>query len=118
MIKILKYGEVKNEEIFARVEPKTDVSGIVADIIYEVRKNGDSALYKYCEKFDGAKLSSLLVSKEEIEEIEVVIGDDSILNISEVGDCMNNLRPKDAVSNRKKFIIPLSKMKKKKKEDK
>ena len=68
MIKILKYGEVKNEEIFARVEPKTDVSGIVADIIYDVRKNGDSALYKYCEKFDGAKLSSLLVSKEEIEE--------------------------------------------------
>ncbi len=68
MIKILKYGEVKNEEIFARVEPKTDVSGIVADIIYDVQKNGDSALYKYCEKFDGAKLSSLLVSKEEIEE--------------------------------------------------
>ena len=52
------------------------------------------------------------------ENLEVVFGDDSVLNISEVGDCMNNLRPKDAVSNRKKFIIPLSKMKKKKKEDK
>ena len=68
MIKILKYGEVKNEEIFARVVPKTDVSEIVADIIDDVQRNGDSALYKYCEKFDGAKLSSLLVSKEEIEE--------------------------------------------------
>lgn len=35
--------------------------------------------------------------KEEIdneEEIEVVIGDDSVLNISEVNDCMNQLRPK------------------------
>jgi len=53
-----------------------------------------------------------------IDNIEVVIGDDSILNISEVNDCMNTLRPKDAVSNRKKFIIPLSKIKKKKKEDK
>ena len=68
MIKILKYGEVENKDIFARVVPQIDVSGIVADIIYDVRKNGDSALYKYCEKFDGAKLSSLLVSKEEIEE--------------------------------------------------
>lgn len=53
-----------------------------------------------------------------VDNIEVVIGDDSILNISEVNDCMNTLRPKDSVSNRKKFIIPLSKMKKKKKEDK
>lgn len=53
-----------------------------------------------------------------VDNIEVVIGDDSVLNISEVNDCMNTLRPKDSVSNRKKFIIPLSKMKKKKKEDK
>lgn len=45
-------------------------------------------------------------------EIEVVIGDDSILNISEVGDCMNDLRPKDSVKNRKNFIIPTSKKKK------
>ena len=68
MIKILKYGEVDNCDIFARVMPETNVEEIVADIIYDVRKNGDSALYKYCEKFDGAKLSSLLVSKEEIDE--------------------------------------------------
>ena len=38
------------------------------------------------------------------DDIEVVIGDDSVLNISEVGDIMNNLRPKDSVKNRKKFI--------------
>lgn len=56
------------------------------------------------------------MKKEEIEEIEVVIGDDSILNISEVGDCMNDLRPKDSVKKRRNFIIPIAK--KKKKEDK
>ena len=66
MIKILEYGQVKNEEIFARVEPAVNVEDIVTEIIKDVRENGDSALYKYCEKFDGAKLSSLLVSKEEI----------------------------------------------------
>ena len=68
MIKILKYGQVKNEEIFARVEPAVNVEDIVSEIIKDVRENGDSALYKYCEKFDKAKLSSLLVTEEEIEE--------------------------------------------------
>ncbi len=68
MIKILKYGEVENKDIFARVMPKMNVEEIVADIIYNVRKNGDKALFEYCERFDGAKLSSLLVSQEEIDE--------------------------------------------------
>lgn len=68
MIKIMKYGEVANKDIFARAEMKLDVESIVADIIYNVRKNGDAALYEYTEKFDKAKLSSLLVSEEEIDE--------------------------------------------------
>lgn len=68
MIKIMKYGEVPNSEIFARTEPKMNVSEIVADIIRNVRENGDTALKAYTEKFDGAVLDSLLVSKEEIAE--------------------------------------------------
>ncbi len=68
MIKILKLGEVNYDEIFARGTAATDVSDIVADIIYDVRKNGDAALFKYCEKFDGAKLSSLEVTQEEIDD--------------------------------------------------
>ena len=68
MIKILKYGQVANKDIFARVEPKVNVEQIVADIIADVRENGDAALYKYCEKFDGAKLESLRVTSEEIAE--------------------------------------------------
>jgi len=68
MIKIMKYGEVAMDEIFARVEPTVNVEDIVADIIYHVRKNGDEALKKYCEKFDKCKLESLSVTKEEIEE--------------------------------------------------
>ena len=68
MIKILKYGEVENKDIFSRVVPTVNVEDIVTDIIKNVRENGDKALFEYCEKFDGAKLTSLLVSKEEIEE--------------------------------------------------
>lgn len=68
MIKILKYGEVANSDIFARVVPEMDVEAIVADIIENVKTKGDKALFEYCEKFDKAKLSALEVTKEEIEE--------------------------------------------------
>ncbi len=68
MIRILKYGEVENQDIFARVVPEIDVEATVAQIIATVRKEGDKALYAYCEKFDGAKLTSLQVSEEEIDE--------------------------------------------------
>ena len=68
MIKIMKYGEVPNSEIFARSVPKTDVAGTVAEIIKNVRENGDKELFEYCEKFDKAQLSSLAVTKEEIDE--------------------------------------------------
>ncbi len=68
MIKIMKYGQVENSEIFSRFEPKMNVSEIVANIIEDVKNNGDKAIFKYCEKFDGAKLDSLLVTEEEIDE--------------------------------------------------
>ncbi len=68
MIQILKYGEVTNEEIFARAIPTVNVEGIVSEIIENVKQNGDRALYEYCEKFDKATLSSLQVSPEEITE--------------------------------------------------
>ena len=75
MIKILKYGEVAPDEIFARVEPVVDVEAIVTDIIKNVRQNGDKALFEYCEKFDKAKLSTLLVTPEEIQEAAETVGE-------------------------------------------
>ena len=68
MIKVMKYGEVPNSEIFARVTPSVNVEDIVADIIRNVRENGDKALLEYNEKFDKAKLTQLKVTEEEIRE--------------------------------------------------
>ena len=68
MIKIMKYGQVPNSEIFARVTPVVDVASIVADILSDVRKNGDRAVLAYCAKFDKAELDTLEVSKQEIDE--------------------------------------------------
>ncbi len=68
MIRIYNYGEVENSEIFDRENISENVESAVAEIIAEVRKNGDMALISYAEKFDGAKLSALEVSEAEIEE--------------------------------------------------
>ena len=68
MIKILDYTKLTPEEIFARNNPQSDVEDIVRDIIYNVRKNKDKALFEYEEKFDKVKLTSLQVSEDEIEE--------------------------------------------------
>ena len=68
MIKIMKYGEISNDEIFARAVPTANVSDIVADIIADVRKNGDAAVLAYNRKFDGCDLTALEVSEEEIQQ--------------------------------------------------
>ena len=68
MIKIYKYGEVSNSEIFARDNISPDVEGIVSGIIANVIENKDAALFEYTERFDKAKLSALEVTAEEIDE--------------------------------------------------
>ena len=73
MIKIFKYGEVSNDEIFARFEPTVSVEGVVTDIIKNVREHGDKALFEYCEKFDKAKLDCLLVSEDEVDEAMTLV---------------------------------------------
>ena len=68
MIRILKYGIDTDEEIFTRFTPQYGVEDVVAEIIATVRRDGDKALFAYNEKFDGAVLSDLRVSREEIDE--------------------------------------------------
>lgn len=80
MIQIYNYGEVPNSEIFSRVVPEMDVTGIVAQIIANVKSCGDDAIYTYCERFDRVKLSSLEVTEEEIDAAMEQV-DDSFLEI-------------------------------------
>ena len=68
MIRIYKYGQVADADIFARVVPAVNVEAIVAQIIADVKANGDEALLRYCQKFDRAELTCLQVSQQEIEE--------------------------------------------------
>ena len=68
MIKICKYGEVPNQELFIRQDALDRVSDTVAEILENVRKNGDRAVLGYIEKFDHVRLESLQVSAEEMQE--------------------------------------------------
>lgn len=64
MIKIEKLGE--SEVISRRGGAVADVSAAVSEIIADVRRNGDEALLRLCEKFDGARPDRLEVSEEEL----------------------------------------------------
>ncbi len=68
MIKIMQYGEVAPGDIFARSVPSVDVAAIVADILRNVRENGDRSLLEYTLRFDHAQLKSLRVSEDEIKQ--------------------------------------------------
>ncbi|MBR6509156.1 MAG: histidinol dehydrogenase [Clostridia bacterium] len=102
MIKILKYSEVSKSEIFAREESNINVEDIVADIIEDVKQNGDKALFSYCEKFDKAKLESLEVSADEIEEAFNLVEPRFIEIIKEAAENIKNFHEKQV---RNSFII-------------
>ena len=68
MIRIMKYGEVPDEQIFARTVSEADVASVVSGILADVKENGDTAVLKYTEKFDRVALTSLQVTQEEIDE--------------------------------------------------
>ncbi len=67
MIKIYNINEIDEKDILIRTQSKPGVEGTVHDIIEDVRANGDAALRKYAEKFDGAVIGEIEVSSSEIE---------------------------------------------------
>ena len=102
MIRIMKYGEVPNAEIFARVAPKTDVAGTVEKIIADVRARGDEALIEYTARFDGAELEALAVTDEEMEEA-VRAADPAFLRVLE--EAAENISAFHRAQKRNSFIL-------------
>ena len=102
MIKILKYGQVPNSEVFARVSPTVNVEAIVTDIIADVRKNGDKAVLEYNKKFDKAELDTLLVSTEEMEEAFSSVAPEFIAVLEEAAENIRSFHSKQV---RNSFVI-------------
>ena len=68
MIRIMKYGVEREDEIFSRSSSSKDVSGVVSQILKEVQERGDKALIEYTAKLDGALIDTIEVPRKEIEE--------------------------------------------------
>ncbi len=102
MIKIMKYGQVPNSEIFARVTPAVDVAAVVSDILANVKANGDKAVLEYNKKFDGAELDTLLVSQQEIDEAFTAV-EPKFLSILE--QAAENIRAFHSKQVRNSFVI-------------
>ncbi len=58
-------------------------------------------------KFRDKKKEKETKESSENNDLEIVMGDG--LEISSVGDCMNDLRPKDHEKKKKNIVIPKSK---------
>ena len=102
MIKIMKYGQVPNSEIFARVSPAVNVETIVADIIADVRANGDKAVLAYNLKFDKAELTTLLVSEAEIDEAFASVDPEFLTILEQAAENIRNFHSKQV---RNSFVI-------------
>ncbi len=61
--------ELKDDDLRGLLSRQVGIQDVLpkaSEIIAEVASEGDKALFNYTEKFDGAKLDSLLVSQQEI----------------------------------------------------
>lgn len=58
----------------------------VADIIEDVRENGDEALFRLTEEYDGVSLDALVVTEEEFNEAMTTVSDELITVIQEAGE--------------------------------
>ncbi|MGN1164587.1 MAG: histidinol dehydrogenase [Candidatus Ornithospirochaeta sp.] len=102
MIRTMKYGVVSEDEIFSRSSSSRDVSGVVSEIIRNVEKRGDEALREYTEKLDGAVISSIEVSREEIEAAALSM-DEEFLRVLE--KAASNIRKYHSRQVRNSFVI-------------
>ena len=68
MIRLIRYeGQPATELLNRASAPKRDVTDTVEEILEQVRQRGDEAVRDYCERFDGSRPESLLVTQAEIE---------------------------------------------------
>lgn len=85
MIKVIRTGEKTFDETFLRIKQRgkifdKDVWAIVQDIVEDVAKRGNEALFAYTAKFDGVIIDerTVEVSAEEIEASLAMIAEDDL----------------------------------------
>jgi len=92
LIKILQVRNIDSFVESRRQKTSEKDRKTVQSILNDVRKNGDSAVKKYEQKFNGRKTSQLRVSAKEIKEAQSKI---SRKEISALGTMVANIRIED-----------------------
>lgn len=68
MVKVLDASRVPLSEILSRTEDQRDISGVVANILADVRRSGDAALRRYTREFDKAEPDALEVPRAQLDK--------------------------------------------------
>lgn len=77
MIKIYDSKNITAQEIISRqIADESAVEQAVEEIISQVRRVGDYALFDCCRRFDGVELAELAVSEQEILEAKQAVGEE------------------------------------------
>ncbi|MDK2919663.1 MAG: histidinol dehydrogenase [Candidatus Petromonas sp.] len=80
------YKEVLDEILNRGEDNFADIDKTVMEIIEGVKRDGDEALYRYTEKFDGVKLTGLKVTGDEIDEALEIVGSEFLDILREARD--------------------------------
>lgn len=88
MTEIIYYPDnnLKKKILSRPFSDDSSVEDAVKDIIADVRRNGDSALFRYARVLDGAKLETLLVSENEINESVQGVSDELKASIAKASE--------------------------------
>ena len=102
MIRIMKYGVEKEDEIFSRSSSSRDVSDVVSQILKDVQERGDEALKEYTAKLYGAIIYTIEVPREEIEEAAAFM-DSEFMRVLE--KAAENIRKYHRIQVRNSFVM-------------
>jgi len=104
LIKILQVRNVDSFVESRRQKTSEKDKKIVQSILNDVRKNGDSAVKKYEQKFNGRKTSQLRVSAKEIKEARSKISREEVTALQTMSTRLSNSSPKIQIRGSRKFV--------------
>ena len=94
MIPIYEYGKTSETQLFARMDGAVDVSAAVAEIVARVAAEGDKALMDYSRQFDHAELTSLEVTREELEAAKAQVEPEFLQTLEEAAEHIREFHEK------------------------
>lgn len=100
MIRILDFNALRPQDILNRdIRAEEDVSAAVDAILADVRQNGDAALRRYAEKFNGAALDRLEVTPDEWDAAVDSVDPDFLETLRQTADNIRAFHEKQVHDN-------------------